>query len=78
MKSEGLARAILIYHVNFTMGTVFFSKASVKKEGGGGGVLRSAFHSPHVGEDSSCNVPTRKSKCDVPCFLLNLVLGEPW
>lgn len=36
MKSEGLARAILIYHVNFTMGTVFFSKASVKKEGGRG------------------------------------------
>lgn len=31
MKSEGFARAILIYHVNFTMGTVFFSMAQEKK-----------------------------------------------
>lgn len=48
MKSEGLARAILIYHVNFTMGTVFFSKASVKKEGGGVGVLCSVFRNLHI------------------------------
>lgn len=31
MKSEGFARAILIYHVNFTMGTVFFSRAHERK-----------------------------------------------
>lgn len=32
MKSEGFARAILIYHVNFTLRTVFFSRAHVKKK----------------------------------------------
>lgn len=34
MKSEGFARAILIYHVNFTMGTVFFSRAHERKRKG--------------------------------------------
>lgn len=32
MKSEGFARAILIYHVNFTMGTVFFREKKKKKK----------------------------------------------